>query len=111
MSIHNDDRRYGTDQEREEWESELKWEYRNANEYPDFPDEPTKYCEECEFCKHAKRFVREIVTREADGEKVLKTTDRYCFMDICVKDIENIREINSWDEVCEDHGELFESEG
>lgn len=83
---------------------------REDDRYPDFPDEPTRYCEECEFCKHAKRFVREIVTREADGEQVLKTTDRYCYMDICVKDIENIREINSWDEVCEDHGELFERE-
>ena len=83
---------------------------REDDRYPDFPDEPTRYCEECEFCKNAKRFVQEIVTREADGKQVLKTTDRYCYMDICVKDIENIREINSWDEVCEEHGELFDME-
>lgn len=92
----------------EEFKSLARKEYDDR--YPDFPDEPTRYCHECEFCKHAKRFVREIVTREADGEQVLKTTDRYCYMDICVKDIENIREINSWDEVCEEHGELFDME-
>lgn len=109
MSILNDSRRYGTDQEREEWESEMNWEYREEN-YPDSPDEPTHYCEECEFCKLAKRFVQEIVTREADGQQVLKQTDRYTFMDICVRDMGHIKEIHGWDEVCENHGELFEIE-
>ena len=107
MSIFNDSRRYGTDQERAEWERDMKWEFRGDDDYPDFPDEPERYCEECEYCKHAKRFVQEIVTRTADGKQVLKQTDRYCYFDVCVKDIENIREIHTWDKVCEDHGELF----
>lgn len=34
MSIHNDDRQYGTDEERREWEQELKAEYRKQ-EYDD----------------------------------------------------------------------------
>lgn len=83
---------------------------REDDRYPDYPVEPTRYCEECEFRKHSKRFVQEIVTREADGEPVLKTTDRYAWMDICVKDIDHIKEIHTWDEVCEDHGELLEME-
>ena len=111
MSILNDSRRYGTDQERAEWEEELKWEYRGDDNYPDYPDEPTKYCEVCEFCKPAKRFIQEIVKREADGAQVLKQTENYCWMDICIRDMEHIKEIHRWDEVCEDHGELFESEG
>ena len=107
MSILNDDRRYGTDQEREEWESELKWEYRNEYQ-PDYPFKTTRYCEECEFCKPAKRFIQEIVTREADGAQVLRQTENYCWMDVCIKDTEHIREIHRWDEICNDHGELCE---
>lgn len=110
MSILNDNRRYGTDQERGEWEEELKYECRGENNYPDFPDKPQRYCEECEFCQEAKRFVQEIVTREADRQQVLKQTDRYTFMDICVRDMGHIKEIHGWDEVCENHGELFERE-
>ena len=34
MSIHNDDRQYGTDEERAEWMQELKSEYRKQ-EYED----------------------------------------------------------------------------
>ena len=83
---------------------------REDDRYPDFPDEPIRYCSECEFCKHGKRFIQEIVTREADGEQVLHQTDQLCWMDICVRDIENIKEIHDWDEVCEDHGELFDME-
>ena len=84
---------------------------RTINEhYLDFPDKGTRYCEECEFCKEGKRFVQEIVTREADGKQVLKQTDRYGYMDVCVRDIENIKEIHAYDEACEDHGEFFERE-
>lgn len=31
MSLMNDYRRYGTDEEREEWKQELKWEYREES--------------------------------------------------------------------------------
>lgn len=34
MSIHNDDRQYGSEEERREWEQELKAEYRKQ-EYDD----------------------------------------------------------------------------
>ena len=109
MSIHNDDRRYGTDQERAEWEEELKWEYKREK-YEAICSERTHYCEECEYFKGGRKFVHEIVTREVDGKPVLHTKDDYCYMDVCVKDIEDIREVHCYDEVCEEHGELFESE-
>lgn len=32
MSILKDDRRFGTDEEREEWEREMLWEYRRDAE-------------------------------------------------------------------------------
>lgn len=108
MSILNDDRRYGTDEERAEWKADLITEYEEH--YPDYPYERERYCAECEFCKLAQRFVDEIVIREADGKQVYKKTNRYCFIDICVRDIEHIKEIHDYDEVCEDHGELFEIE-
>lgn len=31
MSIHNDDRQYGSDKERKEWEQELAYEYRKQD--------------------------------------------------------------------------------
>lgn len=81
---------------------------REEASYPNFPEEQTRFCEECEFCKPAKRFIQEIVTREADGAQVLRQTENYCWMDICVRDTEHIREIHRWDEICNDHGELCE---
>lgn len=75
------------------------------------PEDITRYCEECEYCKLGKRFAQEIVTREADGKQVLKQTSRYAIMDICVRDIDHIKEIHGWDEVCEKHGELLDMEG
>ena len=88
----------------EEFKSLARWE---EDHYPDFPDEPQRFCGECEYCKTMKRYAWDIVTREADGKQVLKQTDKYCYIDICVKDIEDIREVHTWDEVCEEHGELF----
>ena len=75
----------------------------------DYPEERIWYCQECEFCKPAKRYAQEIVTR-IDGKSVLKNTDRYAYMDVCVKDVDDIHEIHSWDEVCKEHGELFSEE-
>ena len=92
----------------EEFKSLARREYDDR--YPDFPDEPPRYCSECEFCKHGKRFIQEIVTREADGKQVLHQTDQLCWMDICIRDIDHIKEIHDWDEVCEEHGELFDME-
>ena len=41
MSILNDFRRYGTDQERDEWDEEVRWEY--SREWEDV-------CRRCETC-------------------------------------------------------------
>lgn len=76
--------------------------------YPNLPEERVWYCHECEFCKPAKKYMQEIVTRISDGKQVLKNTDKYGCMDVCVKDVDDIREIHAWDEVCNDHGELCE---
>ena len=108
MSLHNDSRQYGSDEERAEWKAELRREYEEHQ--PDYPEEPTHYCEECEYFKGGRKFVHEIVTREVDGKPVLHTKDDYCYMDVCVKDIEDIREVHCYDEVCDDHGELCDME-
>lgn len=80
--------------------------------YPDAsPDDYYQYtCENCEYCRLGKRFTFDVVVREADGKHVLKQTREYTFTNYCVKDIENIREIKDYDDVCEDHGELFREE-
>ena len=46
MSILNDHRRYGSDEEREEWESEVKWEYRGEDKEA---EDPYNVCENCKF--------------------------------------------------------------
>ena len=40
MSIHNDDRQYGTDEERAEWKQELNWEYARQEYYDRRAEEP-----------------------------------------------------------------------
>lgn len=45
MSLMNDYRRYGTDQEREEWDREVAWEYRREDRY----DEPCCNCGNCKW--------------------------------------------------------------
>ena len=82
---------------------------RECKDWP--PDGEPEYhytCQDCEYCKmYAKRFVWEPAIREADGQLIVRKTNNYCYMDLCIKDLDNIREINSYDDVCEDHGELF----
>ena len=88
-----------------EYRSAMK---RECKDWP--PDGEFEYhytCQDCEFYKIGYRFFREIGIREADQKEVIKTTKKYCYMDLCTKDIEMIREINSYDDICEDHGELF----
>ena len=71
------------------------------------PEEIRYTCEECEYCKtYSKVFSWEIVTREADQKQVLHKTKNYCYVNLCVRDLDHIKEVNSYDDVCEDHGEL-----
>ena len=46
MSIFNDHRRYGSDEEREEWKSEVKWEYRGEDRRE---EESYCICNNCRF--------------------------------------------------------------
>ena len=76
--------------------------------YPDFPDEYHYTCYNCEFCKtYQKAFVHEIVTREVDGKPVLRKTNKYRYIDLCIRDLDNIKEVNSYDDICDEHGELY----
>lgn len=100
-------------------------EYKSAmrRECADFYDRPPDVydytCQECEFCKLGKTFaytIADIYGKEPPKEEprhrlVLKKTKRYGYVDLCTRDIENIREISRYDDVCEDHGELFKPEG
>lgn len=76
--------------------------------YGDEQEPKTYHCQDCEFCKAGERFVRDVEIREVDKKPVVKTTKRVCYTTYCVKDIEKIREIDDWDEVCDDPGALFD---
>lgn len=67
-------------------------------------------CQECEYCVYGKRFAFDVVVREADGKHVLKQTRNYTYAEFCIRDKYNIKEIHGYDDVCEDHGELFREE-
>lgn len=81
------------------------------------PFEPT--CEECEFCKQGMAFSHDIVDLDgndqdhgAKGRLVLKKAlHRQGYIQLCIRDLEHIKEVNGFDKVCEDHGELFLPEG
>ena len=78
---------------------------------PDGKPEFQYTCFDCEYCKIASKvFSWEIATREVDQKQVLHKTKNYCYVDLCVKDLDHIKEIHSYDDVCEDHGELFREE-
>ena len=64
-------------------------------------------CQDCEYCKSGYRFVREPVIREADMRIVISTTNREAYTHYCVKDVECVREVQPYQTVCEEHGELF----
>lgn len=76
-----------------------------------YPPEPYNYtCQECEYCRDGKVFVSEIVKRECDNRLVTAESKRYGLAEFCIKDLDNIRQIHSYDNVCEEHGELIEPE-
>lgn len=116
MSVHST---YYEDEE--EYKRDLAWEYRTEQaglyHYDDdeIPFEPT--CEECEFCKRGLTFCYDVVdffsgkapTNDTIGTNCVLKKDlhRQGYVDLCVRDIEHIKEINLFDPVCEDHGELF----
>ena len=78
-----------------------------GDRYDEIP-EPYHYtCDDCEFCKNGLVFVHDIVKREADNRLVTKRSNKYAYTSFCVRDIEKIREITGYDDVCDDHGELF----
>lgn len=84
---------------------------REEGDFYDRPPDPYPYtCQECEFCKNGLVFVRDIVKRECDNRLVTKRSDRYGYASFCVKDIEHIKEITGYEDVCEEHGELFKPE-
>ena len=91
--------------------------YEYSVEQAGIPFEPT--CENCEFCKRGLTFCYDVVTY--DGKKpefndpgsycvLKKDHHRQGYVDLCVRDIEHIKEINTYDPVCEDHGELYYEE-
>ena len=109
MSVHST---YYEDEE--EYRRDLAWEYRTEQaglyHYDDDVEE-TYTCEECPYCKRGKRFAMDIVTlygEEPDRETprrelyLKENTKRLAYMDLCVRDIENIRQINTFDNACED---------
>ena len=109
---------------REEYESIMREEdardryYEYSLEQADIPFEPT--CECCEFCKRGLKFCYDIVDiftgqppkKDTVGTNCVLKKDLHSqgYMDICVRDIEHIKEINTFDPVCEDHGELYYEE-
>ena len=88
-----------------------KQHYKELRDYYDrhYPDGEYHYtCQDCEHCKmYAQRFVWEPAIREADGTLIVNKTNRYGYMHLCIRDLDHIKEVNSYDDVCEDHGELF----
>ena len=93
----------------EEYERDLRAEYareeyeeRHGIEIPFYTHQFV--CQECEYFKTGKRFVR-----EACGDKI-KTTKKRTYFDLCIKDLDNIKEIHSYDDVCPEHGELYAEE-
>jgi hypothetical protein len=49
MSIHNDDRQYGSDEERAEWKRELISEYQREGAFDDDVDDDVDFCEWCPY--------------------------------------------------------------
>lgn len=73
MSIHNDYRRYGTEEEYEEWKQELISEYRweQSGLYCNDDDIPNP--DMCDSCKHNK-----YLYTKADGTKVWECDTHEC---------------------------------
>lgn len=81
--------------------------------YPDAsPEDYYHYtCQDCEYCKTYQSVFRwDIATREVDGKQIQRETREYRFVDLCIRDQDHIKEVHSYDDVCEDHGELFKEE-
>lgn len=93
------DDQYKSSYAKEQWEQDHPYDFE--------PDNPEYTCENCEFCKLGLCFVREPVIRQADNRVVIRETKRECYTHYCARDIEHIKEINTYDPVCDDHGDLF----
>ena len=63
-------------------------------------------CCECEYCTMGERFVRQPAIRKADGQLIIETTKQYTRAAFCTKDINFVREIHEYDDVCDEHGDL-----
>lgn len=84
---------------------------RECGDFYDRPPDTYDYtCQECEYCRDGKVFVSEIVKRECDNRLVTAESKRYGCAEFCIKDLDNIRQIHSYDDVCEEHGELIKPE-
>ena len=109
MSVHSN--HYDTE---EEYLRDLKAEYARDEYYRQqeirqaMAENAIHYCDQCEYCKHGLRFVREA--EEKDGRLVVKTTNKTTVAEYCAKDPDYIKEIHGYDEVCVEHGELYEDE-
>lgn len=64
-------------------------------------------CVDCEYCTRGKRFVRQPAIRKADGQMIIETTKDYTWAAFCTKNTDCIVEIHEYDDVCEEHGDLF----
>lgn len=82
------------------------------------PFEPVKhYCEECPHFKTGLTFPSEIcdiygntgVSRDTPRYNLVIKKDRarYGYTHLCVKDIEHIKEVNPYDEICDDMEEMI----
>ena len=117
MSVHSN--HYDNE---EEYERDLAWEYRDSRKpnpkccpYEPEPYEPT--CDDCEYCKTGLTFTYDIIdlwtkeepTKDTPGNRCTlhKDLNRQGYVNLCVRDIDNIKEIHTWSKVCDDHGELF----
>ena len=101
----------------DEYKSAMRRECEDHYPTDKLPFEPT--CECCEYCKQGLAFAYSII--DLDGKKPTKDTPgdscvlkkdlhKQGYIQLCVKDIEHIKEVHLFDAVCEDHGELFEPE-
>lgn len=125
MSVHSN---YYEDEE--EYRRDLAWEYRTeqAGLYvydDDMKREPT--CGDCQYCKTGKRFTFEITDiygkepgRDVPRRELYVHEDRnrMTFMNICVRDLEHIKQVKDYDKACPeaieegavDDGELEDDE-
>lgn len=59
-------------------------------------------CEECRFCKEAMRFSYEPTIREDNRVVIQENRKRMGYMDVCIKDLDHIKQIHGYDSACEE---------